>query len=124
MTSLRTAVQVDQEEPLPVLVIDVFDVDQYGHLLADVLSVCIGQNTNILAWWTFAEECVAAGWAYTTSLHSVSHRMAEAFKQANRNEVGASRWTKDLSERLTYAEDFTASNRTEGRRKFWMLGGE
>ena len=88
-----------------MFIIDVFDVDQHGRLLADILGVRIGQNTNILAWWTFTEKCVAAGWAYTMPFHIVSHRVAEAFEQANRNRVAASRRTKDLSEHLTYAED-------------------
>ena len=111
----------------PMLIMDVFDVDQYGCLLADIRSVRVGQNTNILAQWTFAEQCVDAGWAYTMALHNVSHRVAEAFKQAKRNRVGGwvSRQTKDFSERLTYAGDFTTSNRTKGRRReFWMPGGE
>ena len=57
-----------------MFIIDVFDVDQHGRLLADILGVRIGQNTNILAWWTFTEKCVAAGWAYTMPFHIVSHR--------------------------------------------------
>ena len=77
-----------------MLIMDVFDVDQYGRsLLADIRSVRVGQNTNILAQWTFAEQCVDAGWAYTMPLHNVSHRVAEAFEQTKRNRVGG--WPRD-----------------------------
>ena len=127
MASLRTAVQVDEEGQLPMLIIDVFDVDQYGRLLADVRGVRVGQNTNILARWTFAEECVAAGWAYTTPLHIVPHRVAEAFEQAKRNRVGG--WGLETDEipfepphlcRRLHREQL---NRQGRRREFWP-GGE
>ncbi len=60
-----------------MFIIDVFDVDQHGRLLADILGVRIGQNTNILAWWTFTEKCVAAGWptlCLFTSFHTAWQR--------------------------------------------------
>lgn len=88
-------VQVDGEQT--VLLLDVFDVDQYGRLLADVRGVRVGENRQLLQRWTFAEECVSAGWAFTTPLHIVPDRVGEAFQAAKTNRVGA--WGLETDER-------------------------
>jgi endonuclease YncB( thermonuclease family) len=67
---------------------DVYDVDQYGRLLADVCGVRVGADQNILAPWQLAEECVGAGWAFTTPLHILPDRVARALDQAKNNMAG------------------------------------
>ena len=127
MTRLRTAaVQVD-EEGEPMLILDVFDVDQYGRLLADVRGVRVGETTTMLARWTLARECVAAGWAYTTPLHIVPDQVAEAFQHAKTNRVGA--WGLATEERPFQAPTICRryhreqSNREGRRREFWLPPG-
>ena len=112
MTRLRTAaVQVD-EQGEPMLIIDVFDVDQYGRLLANVR---VPETITMLARCTLAQECVAAGWAYTTPLHIVPHQVAEAFEHAKTNRVGLGDWKrrKGHSRRRPSADASIASSRTE-----------
>jgi endonuclease YncB( thermonuclease family) len=76
---------------------DVFGVDQYGRLLADVCGARVGQHSHILQRWMFAEECVAAGWAHTTPLYVQPHCVGQALEAARTNRIGA--WGLQTDER-------------------------
>ena len=76
-------------EPTPSLLLDVFDVDQYGRLVVDVRGVAVGPTEHLLPRWTFAIDCVKAGWAHTTPLHIEPPAVREALLQAQTNMSGA-----------------------------------
>jgi hypothetical protein len=61
------------------LLLDVFDVDQYGRLLADVRGIRVGETENILQRWMLAEQCVLAGFE-TTPIHVLPDRVAQALQ--------------------------------------------
>jgi endonuclease YncB( thermonuclease family) len=84
----------DEEEHL---LLDVFDVDQYGRLLADVRGVRVGATENILQRWTLAEQCVLAGWAHTTPLYVLPDRVAQALQTSQEQLNGA--WGLETDER-------------------------
>ena len=97
-------------DPEGVLILDVYDVDQYGRLLANVRGVRVGAEQNILARRTLAEECVAAGWAFTTPLHILPDCVDWTKRRTTGPEGGAS---KHLS---AHSNDREQINR-EGRRR-------
>ena len=51
----------------------------------------------ILQRWTFAEECMAAGWAHTTPLYIQPHCVGQALEVARTNRIGA--WGLQTDER-------------------------
>lgn len=81
-------VEGEQDED-PNLILDVFDVDQHGRLLVDVRGTKLGSQTTMLQRWTFARECVAAGWAHTTPFHVLPDCVHAAATVARRENVGA-----------------------------------
>lgn len=94
----RQAPGADDDQPGPsFLLLDVFDVDQYGRLLVDVRGVRVEENITLLQRWTFAEECVRAGWAHSTPWHIVPDAVREALRTAMANRSGA--WGLETEER-------------------------
>ena len=82
---MRDATRNEEVEDVPGepnLLLDVFDVNQYGRLLVNVRGVFQGDQTINLAWWNFAEECVGAGWAHSTLFHIVPDNMATTYNVA------------------------------------------
>ena len=106
------------------MIIDVYEIDQYERLLADVRGVRVGETTTMLDRKTFARECVAAGWAYTTPLHILPDSVAQAFEQAKTDRTGA--WGLETDERPFQAPTICRrnhreqSNREGRRREFWL----
>ena len=80
-----------------LLLLDVYDVDQYGRLLVDVRGVRVEDQTTLLQRWTLAEECVRAGWAHLTPWHIVPDVVREALQTAITNRAGA--WGLQTEER-------------------------
>ena len=68
-------------KPTPSLPLDVFDMDQYGHLLVDFRGVAVGPTEHLLLRWTFTIDCVKAGWPHTTPLHIEPPAVREALLQ-------------------------------------------
>lgn len=100
MVGMSDAARNDEVEDVqgePNLLLDVFDVDQYGRLLVDVRGVSHGDQTINLARWNFAEECVGAGWGHTTPFHIVPDNVAAAHNAARDTRVGA--WELETPER-------------------------
>ena len=94
MRQLRQDGDRDEQQHL---LLDVFDVDQYGRLLADVRGVRVGETENILQRWTLAEQCVLAGWAHTTPIHVLPDRVAQALQTSREHLNGA--WGLETDER-------------------------
>ncbi|CAB3988389.1 Hypothetical predicted protein, partial [Paramuricea clavata] len=86
MRRLRQDGDRDEEQHL---LLDVFDVDQYGRLLADIRGVQVGETENILQCWTLAEQCVLAGWAHTTPLYVLPDHVAQALQTSQEHLNGA-----------------------------------
>ena len=103
-------IPVENQEP--TLLLDVFNVDQYGRLLVDVRGAATGHEPHRLARWAFATECVASGWAYSTPLHIMPGCVAEALDRARENLVGA--WGLQTQER-PFAGIFTCSYNYKSR---------
>ena len=88
MLRLRQNLQMDAEEA-GVLLLDIFDVDQYGRLLADVRGLRVGERSTLLERFSFAEDCVRSGWAHTTPFHICPMNVANAFNLVKTNLLGA-----------------------------------
>ena len=76
-------------QPTPSLLLDFFKVDQYGRLLVDVRRVAVGLTEQLLPCWTFAIDCVKAGWAHTTPLRIEPPSVQEALLHAQKDMLGA-----------------------------------
>ena len=81
----------------PSLLLDIFDVDQYGCLLVDVRGVHVEQTTTMLQHWTLAKECLRAGWAHSMPWHMIPAVVREALQSAITNRAGA--WDLETDER-------------------------